>query len=106
MHFFLWNQSIAIIEVIPIPGFRKIHMQYPEKLNVCAGVLNNYINCWVYLFLSNNLTGELYLNLLMNYIDSMILESFRRQFIFSTRRIILYYAVPVRQFLNQYFPDH
>ncbi|KAG5889937.1 hypothetical protein JTB14_028946 [Gonioctena quinquepunctata] len=52
--------------------FRETHTQFPQKVNVWAGILGNHIVGP--LFLNTNSTGEVYLELLQNAIESLILE--------------------------------
>jgi hypothetical protein len=56
---------------------REVHTQYPEKLNVWAGILGNSVIGPI--FIEENLTGPLYLNLLQNYINPIIVESLENQ---------------------------
>lgn len=52
--------------------FREKHTQFPEKVNVWAGILGNHIVGPI--FLNTNLTGEVYLEMLQNAIEPLILE--------------------------------
>lgn len=51
---------------------REVHSQYPQKLNVWAGILGNHIVGPI--FINGNLNGEEYLNMLRNYIQPRIQE--------------------------------
>ncbi|XP_066253418.1 uncharacterized protein [Euwallacea similis] len=57
--------------------FREGHTQFPQKLNVWAGILGNEIIGPF--FLEQNLTGQLYLNLLENEVNPRILQSLQDQ---------------------------
>lgn len=96
--------------------FREGHTQYPEKVNVWAGILGNAIIGP--LFIQENLTGELYLNLLEEVIDPLITASLENQLDAGGNRILQedlihfqqdgappHYFLPVRQWLTQNFPD-
>lgn len=52
--------------------YREGHTQRPQKLNIWAGILGNYIIGP--LFINENLIGELYLTLLRDIIDPMITQ--------------------------------
>ena len=52
--------------------FRETHTQFPQKVNVWAGILGNHIVGP--LFLNTNLSGEVYLELLQNAMEPLILE--------------------------------
>lgn len=96
--------------------FREEHTQYPQKINVWAGILGNKIIGPI--FMEENLTGELYLDLLENVINPLITESLENQ-IDQDGNLLLdeenlffqqdgappHYALPVRNWLNETFPD-
>jgi len=46
--------------------FRETHTQFPQKINFCAGILGNRFVGPI--FIDQNLTGELYLDMLQNEI--------------------------------------
>ncbi|KAL3275459.1 hypothetical protein HHI36_020219 [Cryptolaemus montrouzieri] len=52
--------------------FRGVHTQYPEKLNVSVGIYGNLL--FGPFFLPENLTGEMYLQLLEELINLVITE--------------------------------
>jgi len=95
--------------------FREGHTQFPEKINVWAGILGHEIVGP--LFLEENLTGQLYLNLLENVIDPLIVQSLESQMDengglelneenlhFQQDGAPPHYALPVREWLNERFP--
>ncbi|KAL1491580.1 hypothetical protein ABEB36_012155 [Hypothenemus hampei] len=57
--------------------FRENNTQYPEKVNVWEGILGNAV--LGPLFMEENLTGERYLNLLEEIIDSLITTNLENQ---------------------------
>lgn len=90
---------------------REQHTQYPEKLNVWAGILGN--NIVGPFFLPNNLTGESYLDLLEDCIYPRIVEILENDDRIPENDVYFqqdgappHYAAPVRDFLNQHFPQH
>jgi len=96
--------------------FREGHTQFPQKVNVWAGILGNKIIGP--LFIEENLTGDLYLHLLENVIDPLITESLENQtdqhgnllldeqaLFFQQDGAPPHYALPVRNWLNERFPD-
>ena len=95
--------------------FREGHTQYPQKVNVWAGILGNTIIGP--LFIEENLTGVLYLNLLEEEIDPLITISVENQIDAAGNRILQedlvhfqqdgappHFFLPVRQWLNDRFP--
>lgn len=96
--------------------FREDHTQYPQKLNVWAGILGNEIIGPI--FIEENLTGQLYLNLLENVIDPLITQSLESQVDEEDNPLLdeqnlhfqldgapPHYALHVRQWLDQRYPD-
>lgn len=94
--------------------FREGHTQFPQKLNVWAGILGNEIIGPI--FIEGNLTAELYLNLLQNEIDPLITQSLQNQVDEEGNRWLderhlhfqqdgapPHYALRVRQWLNERF---
>lgn len=84
--------------------FRESHTQFPEKINVWCGILGNSIVGPF--FLEENLTGELYLNLLENAIVPRISEiAISHDFdpIFQQDGAPPHYARRVRDFLDAEF---
>lgn len=95
--------------------FREDHTQYPQKINVWAGILGNEIIGPI--FMEENLTGELYVNLLENVIDLLITQSLENQadqegdmeldeqnLYFQQDGAPPHYALPVRAWLNERYP--
>lgn len=90
--------------------FREGHTQFPEKLNVWAGILGNHIVGP--LFLEETLTGQLYLDLLENFIHPLIIdivENNEEEFgdadiTFQQDGAPPHYSLIVRNFLNTGYP--
>lgn len=95
--------------------FRQDHTQYPEKINVWAGILGDEIIGPI--FIEENLTGHLYLELLENVINPLITQSLENQtnedgnvmleednLHFQQDGAPPHYALPVRQWLDETFP--
>jgi hypothetical protein len=88
---------------------RQVHTQHPQKLNVWAGILGNHIIGPF--FLEGNLNGEGYLNLLINHIMPSITNTLEldplleNEVVFQQDGAPPHYVAPVRQFLNNTFPD-
>lgn len=96
--------------------FREDHTQHPQKINVWAGILGNEIIGPI--FIEDNLTGQLYLNLLENVIDPLITQSLESQVDEEDNPLLdeqnlhfqqdgapPHYALHVRQWLDQRYPD-
>ena len=73
--------------------FREEHTQFPQKINVWAGILGNEIIGPV--FIEGNLNGELYLDMFENVIDPLITESLENLH-FQQDGALPHYAVLVR----------
>ena len=89
--------------------FREDHTQFPEKVNVWAGILGDEIIGPV--FIDGNLTGQLYLQCLEDVIDPLITQSVETQVDEDGEHdaqlgkvAFQNYAVPVREWLNERFP--
>jgi len=96
--------------------FHEGHTQEPQKVNVWAGILGNAIIGP--LFIEENLTGNLYLNMLEDTIDPLITHELETQ-IDGDGNLLLqedllhfqqdgappHYFLLVRQWLNERFPD-
>lgn len=89
--------------------FRETHTQYPEKLNVWAGILGDHIVGPF--FIDGNLNGATYLELLDTTVDPTITELlendenlFENQLIFQQDGAPPHYSLPVREYLNNRFP--
>lgn len=89
--------------------FREGHTQYPEKLNVWAGILGDHIIGPI--FLEENLTGPIYLDMLQNRIVPMIIETvrrnpneFHRNVTFQQDGAPPHYYADVRHYLNATYP--
>lgn len=89
--------------------FHEVHTQYPEKLNVWAGIYGDRLVGPF--FIPGNLNGETYLSLLEDHIDPMltdIIENDDRyledELIFQQDGAPPHFAVTVRQFLDLRFP--
>ena len=95
--------------------FQEGHTQFPEKINVWAGIYGNEIIGPF--FLEENLTGQLYLNLLENAIYPSIVQSLENQvdengamelsennLHFQQDGAPPHYALAVREWLNEQFP--
>lgn len=96
--------------------FREDHSQTPEKLNVWAGILGDTIIGPV--FIDGNLNGDIYLDLLENIIDPLIVDALENQrdeegnLILSEELLYFqqdgappHYRITVRQWLNDRFPN-
>lgn len=96
--------------------FTEGHTQYPQKINVWAGVLGDQVIGPV--FIEGNLNGENYLNMLEDTINPLITEAVENQLDADGNRFIdeeqLYfqqdgapphYVLPVREWLNDVFPN-
>lgn len=89
--------------------FREGHTQFPQKLNVWAGILGNYMVGPI--FFDGNLNGDNYLNMLETEITAAInniITNHRHEFpqhlIFQQDGASPHYAVRVRNYLNTVFP--
>lgn len=91
--------------------FREDHTQFPEKINVWAGILGNEVIGPV--FIEENLTGQLYLQCLEDVIDPLITQSVESQVDEDGNMLLKeeklhfqqdgappHYALPVREWLN------
>lgn len=90
--------------------FREKHTQFPLKVNVWAGILGNHIVGP--LFLNSNLTGEVYLEMLENAIEPLILQILEdNQNEFGNLEITFqqdgapaHYYFAVRRYLDEEYP--
>lgn len=89
--------------------FQEVHTQYPEKLNVWAGIFGDRLVGPF--FLPGNLNGEMYLELLQDHIDPMLTEIIENNEQYQENQLILqqdgappHYALPVREYLDRRFP--
>lgn len=87
---------------------RESHTQYPQKINVWAGIFNDQIVGPF--FIEDNLNGPLYLQLLQDAVVPRIVEIIEESGedldpIFQQDGAPPHYAVQVRTFLDQEFPD-
>lgn len=90
--------------------FREGHTQFPQKLNVWAGILGNHIVGP--LFLDETLTGQLYLDLLEDLIHPLIIDIVENNedefgnvdITFQQDGAPPHYSVIVRNFLNTNYP--
>lgn len=92
--------------------FREGATQWPQKINVWAGILGNAVIGP--LFIEENLTGELYLHLLEDVIDPLITTELENQvgnilqeneLHFQQDGAPPHYFRPVREWLNNRFPN-
>jgi len=90
--------------------FREVHSQYPEKINVWAGIFGNHIVGPF--FIAGNLRGDMYLDMLENTIEPRITEIIENDVNYSENDIHFqqdgappHYVAPVRQFLDTHFPN-
>lgn len=88
----------------------EVRTQYPQKLNVWAGIYGNRIVGPF--FLPGNLTGEMYLNLLQNAVEPALTEIIEQNEHYNENQLIFqqdgappHYAHTVRQYLDNTFPD-
>ena len=95
--------------------FREGNTQFSQKINVWAGIFWDDIIGPI--FMEENLTGELYLNISENVIDPLITMSLENQV--NEGNLVLdeqnlhfqqdgappHYAVPVRQWLDRRFQE-
>src|SRR6202042_2167310 len=97
-------------------AFVEGHTQYPQKINVWAGILGNKVIGP--LFINGNLNGGIYLDMLENTINPLITETIENQIeddgnpILDEAEIYFqqdgappHYVLPVRQWLDDEFPD-
>lgn len=89
--------------------FRETRTQYPQKLNVWAGILGDHIVGPF--FIDGNLNGNIYLELLETTVDPHITELLENdenllenELVFQQDGAPPHYVVPVREFLNNRFP--
>lgn len=89
---------------------REYHTQNPQKLNVWCGILGDHIVGPF--FLDGNLNGESYLELLREVIDPRITTIIENDHNLSEDLLVFqqdgappHFALPVRQFLNETFPN-
>lgn len=95
--------------------FTEGHTQYPEKLNVWAGILGDQVIGP--LFIQGNLNGAVYLDMLENAINPLITEAVENQrdadgnlqldeeqLYFQQDGAPPHYVLPVRQWLQNTFP--
>lgn len=90
--------------------FHETHTQHPEKLNVWAGIFGDHVVGPF--FLPGTLTGEMYLELLETAINPALTEIVENDERYLENRLIFqqdgappHYAHPVRNYLNQEFPE-
>lgn len=88
--------------------FREVHTQHHQKLNVWAGIYGNHIIGPF--FIPENLHGESYLELLENAIYPALVEVLENEedhhtIIFQQDGAPPHFVRPVRQFLDQNFPQ-
>lgn len=91
--------------------FHEVYTQQPQKLNVWAGIFGD--NIVGPFFLPGNLTGDMYLDLLENHIDPILTEIIENnagnyvedQIVFQQDGAPPHYALPVREYLDQRFPN-
>lgn len=89
---------------------REEHTQYPQRVNVWAGILGNHIIGPI--FIDGNLTGQLYLNMLQNeitYLIDRVVEAnplyFDMPIIFQQDGATPHYFRQVREYLNEIYTD-
>lgn len=93
------------------PGLiRENHTQYPRKINVWLGILGNHIIGPI--FIEENLTGPLYLQILqeqilpkINQIANDHPEEFSENITFQQDGATPHFFRPVREFLDENFPQ-
>lgn len=96
--------------------FREGHTQFPEKLNVWAGILGNAIIGPI--FIDGNLNGALYAEMLETAIEPLIVQELENQMNLDgnpnlTEDLLHFqqdgapphYVRPVRQWLDDHYPD-
>ena len=91
--------------------FRENHTQYPEKVNVWAGILGNHIVGPV--FLNENLTGDVYLEILISEVEPLILEILENnpeefgdyEITFQQDGAPPHYHGAVREYMNEQYPN-
>ena len=90
--------------------YHEVHTQNPQKLNVWAGIFGDHIIGPF--FLPGNLNGDTYLDLLENTIIPALIEIMENDQRYQEENAIFqqdgappHYALPVRQFLDETFPD-
>lgn len=89
---------------------REGHSQHPLKINVWAGILGNHIVGPI--FYEDNLTGEMYLNMLQEVIVPTIIDIAENDPELDPENIFFmqdgappHFARPVRDFLDHEFPN-
>ncbi|XP_050511562.1 uncharacterized protein LOC126887788 isoform X2 [Diabrotica virgifera virgifera] len=94
--------------------FREGHTQYPEKVNVWAGILGDAIIGP--LFIPGNLSGDIYLDMLKNTIEPLIVHELENQRddqgnlaldedLLHFQEAPPHYAAPVRHWLDTNYPN-
>lgn len=96
--------------------FREGHTQYPQKINVWAGILGDSIIGP--LFIDGNLTGEMYAEMLDTTIEPLIINEVENQATDDGTLVLNenllhfqqdgappHYVLPVRQWLDAHYPD-
>lgn len=96
--------------------FREGHTQYPQKINVWAGILGNKIIGP--LFINDNLNGQIYAEMLETTVEPLILTELENQrdengnlvldenlLHFQQDGAPPHYVLPVRQWLDNHYPD-
>lgn len=96
---------------------REGHTQYPQKINVWAGIYGNSIVGP--LFINHNLNGELYHDMLDNQIQPLIIHELENQLDEHGEQVLdenllhfqqdgapPHFTGPVRAWLNDNYPDH
>ncbi|XP_066149124.1 uncharacterized protein [Euwallacea fornicatus] len=90
--------------------YHEVHTQRPQKLNVWTGIFGDHIIGPF--FLPGNLTGDTYLDLLENTVNPALIEIMENNQRYHEENPIFqqdgappHYAIPVRQFLDETFPD-
>lgn len=90
--------------------YRECNTQFPQKLNVWAGILGNHIIGP--LFIQGNLTGPLYLDMLENTVEHLILECIEENpdefgnmpIAFQQDGAPPHYSRDVRNYLDEHYP--
>lgn len=89
--------------------FHEVHTQNPEKLNVWVGIFGDRLIGPI--FLEDNLTGDIYLNMLQNIIYPLLVEIVEHDERYQENLLVFqqdgappHFARHVREFLGQHFP--
>lgn len=104
------RQNVRYWSDVNLHIYRECNTQFPQKLNVWAGILGNHIIGP--LFIQGNLTGLLYLDMIENTVEHLILECIEENpdefgdvpIIFQQDGAPPHYHRDVRNYLDHQYP--